>query len=92
VWVIVLILCYGGDCLGFVFGIISVVFDCRLVLYCLFVMVGWLMVVCGLGFVFGLVGVVVVCIGLSDVGVFDWLFFGVLIVCDSFKYSYVKWI
>jgi peptidoglycan hydrolase-like protein with peptidoglycan-binding domain len=83
---------HGGDCSGYVSGIISAALDRKPVPHRLFATLGWPAVARGLGFSPGLAGAAVTHLGASAVGVLDRPFPGAPVARDSPKHSHVKWI
>jgi hypothetical protein len=83
---------HGGDCSGYVSGIICAALDREPIPHRLFATVGWPAVARGLGFATGLVGAVVQPAGASGIGVLDRPFPGAPVERNSPKRSHVKWI
>ncbi|MGN6610146.1 MAG: peptidoglycan-binding domain-containing protein [Angustibacter sp.] len=83
---------HGGDCSGYVSGIICAALDREPVPHRLFATIGWPAVARGLGFVPGLVGAVVQPGAATAIGVLDRPFPGTPVARNSPKHSHVKWI
>ncbi|KQX68884.1 peptidoglycan-binding protein [Angustibacter sp. Root456] len=83
---------HGGDCSGYVSGIICAALGREPVPHRLFATIGWPVVARGLGFAPGLVGAVVTQVGATAIGVLDRPFPGSPVARNSPKHSHVKWI
>jgi hypothetical protein len=92
VWASVPTSSHGGDCSGFVSGIICAALGRKPVPHRLFATAGWPGVARALGFAPGLSGAVTNHLGRSPIGVLDRPYPGFPIERDSRKRDHVKWI